>query len=112
MLLPGGALSADALRVVPEAQAFATTFDRADKPIAAICHAPWLLGSADLLAGRYLTGFASIYDDIENAGGTWVDFQVVTDGNLVTSRQPDDVPAFNAEIIALFAPGRARRPDQ
>lgn len=103
LLLPGGALNADALRVVPEAQAFATAFDRADKPIAAICHAPWLLASADLLAGRKLTSFASIHDDIENAGGTWLDEAVVTDGNLVTSREPADLPSFNAAMIALFA---------
>jgi protease I len=106
LLLPGGALNADALRVVPGAQAFAAAFDNADKPIAAICHGAWLLVSADLLDGRTLTSFHTIHDDIEKAGGNWVDEPVVTDGNLVTSRQPDDIPQFNAQMLALF--GRAR----
>jgi protease I len=105
LLLPGGALNVDALRVVPAAQAFAAAFDNADKPIAAICHAPWLLVSADLLDGRTLTSFHTIHDDIENAGGNWVDEPAVTDGNLVTSRQPDDIPQFNAQMLSLF--GRA-----
>jgi len=106
LLLPGGALNADALRVVPAAQEFAIAFDKADKPIAAICHAPWLLVSADLLEGRTLTSYHSIHDDIENAGGTWIDQPVVRDGNLVTSRQPDDIPMFNAKILELFAGAR------
>jgi protease I len=106
LLLPGGALNADALRVVPAAQAFAASFDNADKPIPAICHAPWLLVSADLLDGRTLTSFHTIHDDIENAGGTWVDEPVVTDGNLVTSRQPDDIPQFNGEMLSLFSRSR------
>ncbi len=106
LLLPGGALNADALRIVPAAQEFATAFDNADKPIAAICHAPWLLVSADLLEGRTLTSYHSIHDDIENAGAMWVDQPVVRDGNLVTSRQPDDIPMFTAKILELFAGGR------
>jgi protease I len=109
LLLPGGALNADALRVLPAAQAFAASFDNADKPIAAICHAPWLLISADLLAGRTLTSFHTIHDDIENAGGIWVDEAVVSDGNLVTSRRPDDLAEFNARMIALFATARPLR---
>jgi protease I len=107
LLLPGGALNADTLRVIPAAQTFAAAFDNADKPIAAICHAPWLLVSADVLEGRTLTSFHTIHDDIENAGGVWIDEAVVTDGNLVTSRQPDDIPQFNAQILALFARSRA-----
>jgi protease I len=110
LLLPGGALNADALRAVPAAQAFVTAFDRSDKPIAAICHAPWLLASADVLDGRTLTSFHTIHDDIENAGGTWVDEAVVSDGNLVTSRQPDDIPQFNAEMLALFSRTRGAQP--
>ncbi len=106
LLLPGGALNADALRVVPEAQAFAAAFDNADKPIAAICHAPWLLASADLLEGRTLTSFHTIHDDIENAGGTWIDQPTVNDGNLLTSRQPADIPEFNERMLALFAGAR------
>ena len=110
LLLPGGALNADALRVIPAAQAFVTAFDSADKPIAAICHAPWLLVSADLLEGRTLTSYNTIHDDIENAGATWVDEPVVRDGNLVTSRQPSDIPQFNAAIIELFASARREQP--
>lgn len=111
LLLPGGALNADALRVIPAAQAFAAACDNADKPVAAICHAPWLLASADLLAGRTLTSFHSIHDDIENAGGTWVDDAVVRDGNLLTSRQSADLPQFIERMIALFATrAKARRP--
>jgi protease I len=110
LLLPGGALNADALRVVEKAQAFVTAFDHADKPMAAICHAPWLLASADVLKGRTLTSFHTIHDDIENAGATWVDEAVVTDGNLVTSRQPDDIPQFNEQMIKLFARARSALP--
>ena len=103
LLLPGGALNADAMRVVPEAQAFAKSFDQNHKPIAAICHAPWLLVSAHLTRGRTLTSYHTIQDDITNAGGHWVDKEVVVDGNWVTSRQPADIPAFNREMLALFA---------
>jgi protease I len=105
LLLPGGALNADALRVVPKAQAFVKSFEEDEKPIAAICHAPWLLVSADLVEGRTLTSWPTLRDDIENAGGNWVDREVVDDGNLVTSRKPDDIPAFNQHMIALFAAG-------
>jgi protease I len=82
LLLPGGALNADVLRVVSGAQAFATAFDQADKPIAAICHAPRPLASANLLAGRTLASFHAIHDDLENAGGTWCDAPGVNDGSL------------------------------
>jgi len=103
LFLPGGALNADALRMVPEARAFVRSFDRAKKPIAAICHAPWLLASAGILEGRKLTSFFTIQDDLRNAGATWSDEAVVTDGNLVTSRSPDDLPKFNPAIVDLFA---------
>ena len=103
LLLPGGALNADALRVVPEAKAFVMAFDQAHKPIAAICHAAWLLVSAGLVRGRSLTSYHTIQDDIKNAGGHWQDKEVIHDANWVTSRQPSDIPAFNREMVQLFA---------
>lgn len=103
LLLPGGALNGDALRVQPKAQAFVVAFDQAQKPIAAICHAPWLLVSAQQVRGRTLTSYHTIQDDIRNAGGTWQDKEVVVDKNWVTSRQPSDIPAFNREMLRLFA---------
>ena len=105
VLLPGGALNADFLRVVPKAQEFIRSFDRAGKPMAVICHAPWLLVSSNLAKGRTLTSYHTIQDDIRNAGANWVDREVVRDGNLVTSRQPSDIPAFNREMIELFSQG-------
>ena len=101
--LPGGGMNADAMRMVPEVQAFLQAIDRAGKPIAAICHAPWELISAGLVRGRTLTSYHTIADDVRNAGGHWVDREVVEDGNWVTSRQPDDLPAFNAAMISLLA---------
>src|SRR5204863_2835571 len=109
--LPGGTVNADSLRMVPEVQAFLRAMQDAGKPIAAICHAPWELVSAGLVRGRRLTSYHTIQDDIRNAGGNWVDREVVEDGNWVTSRQPDDLPAFNRAMLALFshspAPTRA-----
>ena len=103
VLLPGGALNADALRVVPEAQRFVQEFDRAGKPIAFICHAPWLIVSAKLAKDRTFTSYHTIQDDMRNAGAHWVDKEVVRDRNWVSSRQPSDIPAFNSQMIALFA---------
>jgi deglycase len=103
LLLPGGALNADQLRAEPLAQKFVQRFDADDKPIAVICHAPWLLISAGLVKGRTLTSFHTIADDIKNAGGTWIDKEVVRDNNWVSSRQPDDIAAFNMAMIKLFA---------
>ena len=103
VLLPGGALNADSLRVEEAAQAFMGTVDEAGKPIAVICHAPWLLVSAGLVDGRKLTSYHTIPDDIRNAGGDWSDSEVVRDENWVSSRQPSDIPAFNREMIKLFA---------
>jgi protease I len=80
------------------------------KPMAVICHAPWLLVSAGLVRGRTLTSYYTIQDDIRNAGGTWVDRETVLDGNLLSSRKPDDIPAFNREMVALFE--RSLRPGQ
>jgi protease I len=101
--LPGGTLNADALRMVPGVQEFLQALQEAGKPIAAICHAPWELVSADLVHGRNLTSYHTIQDDIRNAGGQWHDQEVVEDGNWVTSRQPTDIPAFNRAMIRLFA---------
>ena len=103
VLLPGGAINADTLRMVPEARSFVAEFDKAGRPMAVICHAPWLLVSSGLVKGRTLTSYYTIQDDIRNAGGNWVDQEFVRDGNLVTSRSPQDIPAFNAGMIALLA---------
>ena len=102
LLLPGGALNADALRVVEEAQEFARKMQESGKPIAFICHAPWLLISAGLVKGRTMTSYHTIQDDVRNAGANWVDQEVVRDGNWVSSRKPDDIPAFNREMLKLF----------
>lgn len=102
VLLPGGALNADVLRVETAAQAFITSVDEAGKPIAVICHAPWLLVSAGRVEDRILTSYHTIQDDVRNAGGNWVDKEVVVDGNWVSSRQPSDIPAFNREMLKLF----------
>ena len=105
LLLPGGGLNADAIRMLPQAQAFVKSFDAAQKPIAAICHAPWLLVSAGVAEGRHLTSYSTIQDDLKNAGAQWSDQAVVVDRNLVTSRQPDDIPQFNKAMIELIAQG-------
>jgi protease I len=103
LLLPGGALNADHLRVDPHAQRFVQAMDSAGKPIAVICHGPWLLISAGLVDGRKLTSYHTIADDIRNAGGEWLDKSVVIDGNWLSSRQPDDLPEFNDAMINIFA---------
>lgn len=103
VLLPGGALNADALRVDKAAQDFVRRMDQSGKPIAVICHGPWLLVSAGLVKGHTMTSYHTIQDDIRNAGAQWVDKEVVRDGNWVSSRQPSDIPAFNREMVGLFA---------
>ncbi len=103
VLLPGGALNADALRVNNKAQDFVREIDRTGKPIAVICHGPWLLVSAGLARGRKLTSYHTIQDDLRNAGAQWEDHECVRDRNWVSSRQPSDIPAFNREMISLFA---------
>jgi len=103
VLLPGGALNADFLRVQPKAKEFVREMDRAGKPVAVICHGPWLLVSAGLVSGRTLTSYHTIRDDIVNAGGKWEDREVIRDRNWVSSRQPKDLPAFNREMVSLFA---------
>ncbi len=107
VLLPGGALNADALRVNLQAQEFVRQAEREGKPIAVICHGPWLLVSAGLTRGRKMTSYHTIQDDIRNAGAHWEDKEVVRDRNWVSSRQPSDIPAFNREMISLFAEHRA-----
>ena len=103
VFLPGGALNADFMRADERVQKFLQDADEAGKPIAIICHAPWELISADLVEGRSLTSFYTIADDIRNAGGEWTDEPVVVDGNWVSSRSPEDIPAFNQAMIKLFA---------
>lgn len=109
VLLPGGALNADVLRVTPAAQEFVRRVDAAGKPIAVICHGPWLLVSAGLVRGRRLTSYHTIQDDLRNAGAQWEDRAAVRDRNWVSSRQPSDLSDFNREMIALFAEQRAPR---
>lgn len=106
ILLPGGAMNADALRMEPKAQAIVRKANEANKPIAVICHGPWLLISAGLVTGRKMTSYRTVQDDIKNAGGAWVDQEVVRDRNWVSSRQPTDIPAFNREMITLFSETR------
>lgn len=109
VFLPGGALNADALRVDSSAQEFVRYMDDSGRPIAVICHGPWLLVSAGLVEGRMLTSYHTLKDDIRNAGGQWMDKEVIRDQNWVSSRQPADILAFNREMIQLFAEGRLRR---
>lgn len=99
LVLPGGLANPDALRMQPKVIQIIQDFFDADKTVAAICHAPWLLIEADVVDGRQLTSWPSLRTDLENAGAEVVDQEVVIDGNLITSRKPDDLPAFNAAII-------------
>jgi protease I len=112
VLLPGGVVNADALRVHPKAQEFVKQMDRAGKPLAVICHGPWLLVSAGLVKGHTMTSWASLQDDLRNAGAQWVDKEVVVDRNWVSSRKPDDIPAFNREFLGMLGkqPQHANKP--
>ncbi len=112
VLLPGGALNADALRAQPKAQAFIQRIDALNKPIAVICHGPWLLVSARLVHGRSLTSYYTIQDDIRNAGGHWLDLEVVRDRNWISSRSPQDIPAFNQAMLRLFGEQKSRHGPQ
>jgi protease I len=103
LLLPGGVASPDRLRTDKNAVQFVREFMLSEKPVAAICHGPWLLVEADAVGGRRLTSWPSLQTDIRNAGGDWVDEQVRVDDRLITSRKPDDLPAFNAAIVKEFA---------
>jgi protease I len=103
LVLPGGVINPDALRLVPQAIDFVRHFVRENKPIAAICHGPWTLIDAGGVKGKKMTSWPSLKTDLSNAGAKWVDEQVVTDGCLITSRKPDDIPAFNKTIIREFS---------
>jgi protease I len=105
LLLPGGVMNPDKLRTNPKAVEFVKHFIDAGKPVAAICHGPWTLIEAGGVSGRTLTSWPSLQTDIRNAGGNWVDEEVITDKGLVTSRMPDDIPAFNKKMIEEFAEG-------
>jgi protease I len=105
LVLPGGVANPDMLRTDKGAMDFVRSFVESGKPVAVICHGPWSLVEAGVVSGRTLTSWPSLQTDIRNAGGTWVDEEVVVDGNLVTSRKPDDLPAFNAKIVELVAAG-------
>jgi protease I len=105
LVVPGGVMSPDHLRMNEQAVHFVRAFFTSDKPLAAICHGPWMLVEADVVRGRTLTSWPSLQTDIENAGGKWVDQPVVTDQGLVTSRKPDDIPAFNDKVIEEIAEG-------
>lgn len=103
LVLPGGVMNPDALRMQPEAVRFVRAFFDAGKPVAAICHGPWTIVECGAAKGHRMTSWPSLKTDITNAGGEWVDAEVVVDANLVTSRKPDDLPAFNREMLALFS---------
>ncbi len=103
VLLPGGVINADALRIEKKAQQFVQEIDRAGKPVAVICHGPWLLVSAGLVKGHTITSWPTLQDDLRNAGATWHDKECIRDGTWVSSRKPDDLPAFNREMVKLFA---------
>jgi protease I len=106
LLLPGGVRNPDQLRVLTRAVEFVDGFFAAGKPVAAICHAPWTIIETGVLRGKTITSWPSLKTDLENAGATWVDREVVVESGLVTSRRPDDIPAFNQKMIEQFAEGR------
>lgn len=106
LLLPGGVMNPDHLRTNPRALEFVRQFFEAGKPVASICHGPWTLIDAGVVKGRRVTSYPSISRDLANAGADWVDREVVVDQGLVTSRKPDDIPAFNRKMIEEFAEGR------
>jgi protease I len=103
LLLPGGVGNPDTLRTDENAVGFVRSFIDAGKPVAAICHAPWMLVEAEIVRGRRLTSFPSIKTDVKNAGGNWVDEEAVLGGGVITSRSPADIPAFNKQMIEEFA---------
>ena len=106
LLLPGGTVNADKLRAEDEVVSFIKEYFRSGKPVGVICHGPWTLVEADVVRGRTLTSFPSLQTDIRNAGGNWVDQEVVVDEGLVSSRNPDDLPAFCDKVVEEFAEGK------
>ena len=103
LVLPGGVQNSDTIRLIPGAQALVKSHDAAGRPLAVICHGGWLLVSSELVKGRRMTSYKTLKDDLRNAGAEWVDEEVVVDGNLISSRQPDDIPAFNQKLIEALA---------
>ncbi len=103
LVLPGGVINPDHLRMEPKAVQFVKDFAQSGKPVAAICHGPWTLVEAGVVRGRKMTSWPSLKTDLKNAGANWVDEQAVVDQNLITSRKPDDIPAFNQKIIEMLA---------
>jgi protease I len=110
LVLPGGVANPDQLRTMPKAVQFVRAFFEQGKPVAAICHAPWMLVEADAVRGKTVTSWPSLHTDLKNAGAKWVDREVVEDDGLVTSRKPDDLPAFNKKIVEVFSEAREREP--
>ena len=110
LLLPGGVMNPDELRTLPKAVVFAKAFLDAGKPVASICHGPWTIIETGAARGRRLTSWPSLKTDLRNAGADWVDQEVVVDRNLITSRKPDDIPAFNRTMIELFREARSAAP--
>jgi protease I len=110
LLLPGGVANPDQLRVLPAAVEFVRSFFDAGKPVAVICHGPWTLIDAGVVKGRAITSWPSVKTDLINAGAKWTDKEVVVDSGLVSSRKPDDIPAFNSKMIEEFAKGATPRP--
>lgn len=106
LVLPGGVMNPDKLRMQPKAVAFAKSFCEANKPIAMICHGPWTLIEAGVVKGRQIASWPSLKTDLKNAGAEWVDREVVVDDRLVSSRKPDDIPAFNREMLRVFEAAR------
>jgi protease I len=108
LLLPGGVMNPDTLRMQPPAVDFVKAFFDADKPVAVICHGPWTIIETGAARGRRIASWPSLKTDLRNAGAEWVDQEVVIDGNLVSSRKPDDIPAFNRAMLDVFSDRRAR----
>jgi protease I len=109
LMLPGGVMNPDKLRMNPDAVDFVAAFMKENKPVAAICHGPWTLVETGMIKGRTMTSYESIKTDLKNAGANWVDEEVVVDNGLVTSRKPDDIPAFSKKMVEEFAEGRHNR---
>jgi protease I len=108
LLLPGGVMNPDKLRTDPKAVAFVKSFFDSGKPVAAICHGPWMVIEAGAARGRKIAAWPSVKTDLRNAGAEWVDKEAVVDGNLVSARKPDDIPAFNQAMIELFSQEKSR----